>query len=165
MNKFNNKDEFTKAIIEIKDEAYRIAFCYLKNETDSMDAVCNGVEKAYRNLKGLKERSYFKTWFIRIVINECKMIIRKNNKIISLSDDCLDSEIKFSPNLTTEDKIDLESVLRSLKSSERSLIYMKYYMGYTLRDISIILGLPEGTVKTKIYNTLKIFKKELIEEV
>ena len=56
-----NKDAFSQIIYEVKDEAYRLAFCYLHNSDDSMDAVCNGIEKAFVHIKKLKNPKYFKT--------------------------------------------------------------------------------------------------------
>lgn len=158
-----DKNAFAEKVLEIKDEAYRIAYCYLKDENESMDAYCNAIEKAFVNLKNLRNYNLFKTWFIRIVINECKMTMRKNNRVIAINDDLLDvynSEDRVS-NITLEEKMDLDSVLEKLKSNERILIYLKYYMGYTLRDIASLLEIPEGTVKSKIYNIIKVFKEKL----
>src|SRR5665647_3568676 len=73
-----DKDSFAKAILVIHEQAYVIAFSYLHSEQDSVDAVANAVEKCLRNIKALRETRYFKTWFIRCVINECKMSLRKH---------------------------------------------------------------------------------------
>ena len=79
-------DIFTKAVEEVKEDSYRVAYCYMHNENDAMDCVCNAVEKAYINFRKLKDPGFFKTWFIRIVINECKVMLRKKKKVLDLSD-------------------------------------------------------------------------------
>jgi len=156
--KKGDKDSFSKIIQEIKDQAYRVAYCYLHNEEDSMDAVCDAIEKAYNNINKLKHPKYFKTWFIRIVINECKKQITEKNRVIYLVDEIYkQKDIKDNK----DDKLDIEVLLKELPELERSLIYMKYYLGYTLFEISEIVGLPEGTVKSKIYNNLKKMKTRL----
>lgn len=160
--KKGDKESFSKIIYEVKDQAYKIAYCYLHNEEDSMDAVCDAIEKAYKNIKKLKKPKYFKTWFIRIVINECKKQIREKKRVIYLADDIYKEDIKYNK----EDKLDIEYILKELPEIERSLIYMKYYLGYTLKEISEVVDLPEGTVKSKIYNNLKKMKSKLeIREV
>lgn len=152
-----NKEQFVEAIMEIKDQAYRIAFCYLHNEADSMDAVCDAVEKAFINIDKLRDSRMLKTWFIRILINECNQQLRANRKVVNISNSMepcvLDSDIDMN--------MDLENLLNKLPSSDRILIYMKYYMGYTLEEIAQATNMSCGTVKTKIYSNLKKFKLQL----
>lgn len=155
--KKGDKNSFAEIISEVKKQAYKIAFCYLKNEDDSLDAVCDAVEKAYYNIKKLKQPKYFKTWFIRIVINECKQQIKAKQRVIYMADELYITE----NNNLIDDKIDLQSLLEQLPSLDRLIIYMKYYLGYTLNEISQIVNLPEGTVKSKMYKNLKIMRSKL----
>lgn len=154
-----DKDSFTKLILEIKDQAYKIAYCYLHNEEDSMDAVCNAVEKGYKNIKKLKNPQYFKTWFIRIVINECKLELRSRKKIIKLKETLTSDEFIVD---SVDKNYELDDLINKLEVTDKSMIYLKYYMGYTLEEIGKILDLPIGTVKTKIYSNIKKLKAELI---
>ncbi|SCY97170.1 sigma-70 family RNA polymerase sigma factor [Alkaliphilus peptidifermentans] len=154
-----DKDSFSKAVLSLKDEAYRIAYCYLHNKEDSMDAVADAVEKALLNISKLKNDKYFKTWFIRIVINECKIQLRQKQKIISMADDLYKYDDLSKTN--REEKIDLERSLTILDPSDRILIYMKYYMGYTLEEVAETMNLPTGTVKTRIYGNLKLLRNKL----
>lgn len=156
--KKGDTESFSCLIEQVKEQAYRVAYCYLHNEEDSMDAVCDGVEKAYHHLRKLKEDRYFKTWFIRIVINECKQQLRRKQKIVHIADQLYATE---SFHMRREEKLDLEGLLNNLPMVERTLIYMKYYMGYTLAEIADIMELPEGTVKSKIYHNLKKMKLQL----
>lgn len=96
-----DKDSFTKAVMEFKDQAYRITYCYLHDEEDSMDAVCDAVEKSLVNIKKLNDPKLFKTWFIRIVINECKMQMSKKKTVISLAD-----SLSNSMSAATSDSLD-----------------------------------------------------------
>lgn len=88
-----DKESFSNAVMELKDRAYKIAYCCLHNEHDSMDTVCDAVEKAYRNIKKLREPKFFSTWFIRIMINECKSHTRMEG--IELSRDERELDIFF----------------------------------------------------------------------
>lgn len=149
-----DKESFAEAVMLVKDQAYRIAYCYLHDREDSMDAVCDAVEKAFCNIKKLKDPRYFKTWFIRITINECKHRLRYRQRIESLADDIQSND----SHKMREDKLDLDVLLNGLPAAERILIYMKYYMGYTLEEIANLMEMPEGTVKTKIYGNLRKMK-------
>ncbi|MEJ6949667.1 sigma-70 family RNA polymerase sigma factor [Natronospora cellulosivora (SeqCode)] len=156
-----DKESFSKAVLMIKEECYKIAYCYLHNSEDSMDAICDAVEKALINIKKLKEPKYFKTWFTRIVINECKMQLRKRRKVIQMADELYTPEIKKMESKRRDGTIDLETALKELKPKIRLLIYLKYYLGYTLEDIAETMELPVGTVKTKIYSNLKVLRRQL----
>ncbi len=157
-----NKDIFAQAIEEVKKDTYKVAYCYMHNENDAMDCVCNAVEKAFIHLRKLKEPSFFKTWFTRIVINECKAMLRKKKKVLDISDS-LYTENYMADRL---DITDLKWLISQLSKEDRTLIYMKFYLGYTLDEIAQILEKPQGTIKTRIYGNLKKLKNELrIEEV
>ena len=152
-----DRESFGQIVAMVRDQAYRVAYCYLRNEEDSMDAVCDAVEKAFCNLKKLKEPKYFKTWFIRIIINECKLQLRNRKKVEYLADDIfIQADIS-----NKEENPDLNKVLDQLPALDRLLIYMKYYMGYTLEEIAAATDMPTGTVKTRIYGNLKVLKSRL----
>ena len=151
-------ESFSRIVLQVKDQAYRIAFCYLNNEADSMDAVSDAVEKAFKNLSKLKQPKYFKTWFIRIVINECKLQLRAKEKVTTLADYLYLDETSSG---NSDEKMDLDVCLRKLPSLERLMIYMKYYMGYTLDEIAEMMEISSGTVRTKVYGSLKILKSKL----
>jgi RNA polymerase sigma-70 factor (ECF subfamily) len=147
-------ESFSQAVFSLKDQAYRIAYCYLYNENDSMDAVCDAMEKAYRKIKSLRQPQFFATWFIRIVINECKAHLKKK-KLSSIS-------INFaSDSQNSEEIMDLKMALQSLAPIERVIIQMKYFFGYTFAEIAKAVDIPESTVKTKLYQTLKLLKSKL----
>jgi RNA polymerase sigma-70 factor (ECF subfamily) len=153
-----DKDSFTRIILGVKDQAYRVAFSYLHNEADSLDAVCNAVEKAYINIKKLKKTEYFNTWLIKIVINECKQLQRRNRGLMLVeAPEIADIE----GNTDSVETMDLEQSLLELGAAERTLVHMKFYEGYTLEEIAEIMQIPIGTVKTKIYGSLRILRSKL----
>lgn len=158
-----DKESFLRIIMELKDNSYKIAFCYLGNKDDSMDAMCSAVRKAFQKIKNLKQPEYFSTWFIRIVINECKLILRQNKKLVyfddieysGYSDETDDIKDEFK---ACDMKIDIKQLLEKLKPLDRLIIYMKYYLNFTFEEIATMLEIPEGTVKSKVYANLKYMK-------
>lgn len=151
-----DSEAFGFLIKDVQDQAYKIAFCYLSNQHDAMDCVCSAIEKAFSNIKKLKKPEYFKTWFIRIVINECKRELKRKNRYLEYIEEINGGKVE---DLTSN--IDLKIMIETLPHTERALVYMKFYSGYTLDEISQILSMPSGTVRSKLYRTLKSFRKEL----
>lgn len=155
-----NFNAYSILVNELKEDGYKIAYTILKNEDDSIDAYLQAVEKGLRGIVNLKEPEYFKTWFLRIVINESKNIIAKNNKVVYLNDIEENRKIKDDTS-KGEDKIDLESALENISPDIKEMILLKYYMGYKLDEISKLLDVPIGTVKGKMYTALKDMRKYL----
>ena len=87
------KETLGQLIIDSEETMYHIAKSLLYNDADCADAIQEAIVKAFAKLHTLKDDSYAKTWLIRIVMNECYAIMRKEKKIISLQDyqmnDCL----------------------------------------------------------------------------
>ena len=152
-----DKEAFTQIINMVKVEAYRIAFSYLQHEQDSTDALLSSIEKAYRNLRQLRKPELFKTWFIRILINECKQILKKRNHLLYIED----LSMELQEEVSFEENIDFKDVFSKLNDNEQYLLRLKYGMGYSFREISKITGLPEGTIKTNLYRSIKRLKNNL----
>lgn len=162
-----NKKAFGNLVEYIKLDGYKLAYYYLKNEADSQDALCNAIEKAYLHIATLKDTHSFKSWFLRIVANEAKMILRNRNKVLSI-EDYLNTDIELtSETKSMEDFIVNQAMLRKamdhLTEEQQALLMLKYYDDYTFKEISIILNIPESTVKTRNYTILKRLK-ELISD-
>lgn len=160
-----DRESFTQIVLEIKDQAYRVAYSYLQNEEDSMDAVCDAMEKAFRGIGKLKDERLFKTWFIRIVINESKLQLSRKKRTIDLADRLYKEQLTEVYE-NRDEGLDLKAVLKDLDRMERLIIYLKYFLGYSLEEIAEMVNLPLGTVKTKLYSNLKVIRAKLnYEEV
>lgn len=72
-----NKVAFQELVLQEKDNLYRMAYIYMKNENDALDVVHESVFKAYKSIKKLKEPSYFSTWLTRIIINTSIDFLKK----------------------------------------------------------------------------------------
>jgi RNA polymerase sigma-70 factor (ECF subfamily) len=63
---------------------YRVAKGILESDFDAADAIQETIISAYTNIGKLKKDEFFKTWLIRILINECKKILHRSNKTVSI---------------------------------------------------------------------------------
>ena len=77
--KNGDKEAFVQLIQINKQSMYKAAWVYLRNEQDIADALQNTILSCYEKIQGLREVKYFKTWLMRILINECKDILRQKN--------------------------------------------------------------------------------------
>ena len=88
--KKGNKEAFLALINENRLNIYKVSKGILNNKCEIEDAIQNTIIKAYVNIKTLKDDKYFKTWIIRILINECNDILRKNKRVVSIQDNIVD---------------------------------------------------------------------------
>jgi RNA polymerase sigma-70 factor (ECF subfamily) len=140
-----------------KDSIYRMAFLYSKNQSDSLDIVQEVAYRAFKNRKGLKELSYFKTWILKITINSSIDFLKKKMNVVELHST---SELGTQQMEERYSDLLLHELLNALDEEEKRLIYLKYYQEYTFQEISEIVDSPISTVKSKIYRTLEKIRLE-----
>jgi len=160
--KKGNKDSFALLVEQVKDKAYKVAFTYLKNKEDSLDAVYDGVVTAYSKIHTLKKAEYFETWFIRIVINCCKMQLRDRKKCDKIVEVLQERNSLYKEEKYREEIIILHESLMRMKPLDRKIIHMKFTLGYKIKDISEILNMQESAVKNKIYRGVKKLREDVL---
>lgn len=163
--KLNKNKEFTELIKQNNLKFYKTAKAILKNDDDTYDAIQNALISMYENIHTLKDEKYFTTWGIRIVVNKCYDLIRKNNKVVSIS---LDNEQNKNEIETNDeynlDLYGLEKILNDLDEPTRLLITLYYYDDLSINEISTIMNIPKGTVKSRLSRARNILKEKLERE-
>lgn len=144
---------------------YRIAFLYVRNEEDALDVMQEVAYRTFKNIKSLKNVEYFKTWITKITINCAIDHIRQNGKLCSLESEFIENMEQVSETQEKEIllKVTIEDLMNVLEPEEKSVILLKYYQEYSFREISELLRLPLGTVKTILYRALKKLKEKAKE--
>lgn len=138
---------------------YKTAFLYLKNETDSLDAVQECVTKGLLGIGKLKEPAYFKTWITRILIN-CIYQDKRKTPVVSFEE----YQEKITEYYLIEEKIDLYDAIDSLRAEYKTVIILFYFQELKIREIAQIMKIPEGSVKAYLYRAKKEIRKILFEE-
>lgn len=155
--RLGNNEAFEQLIKENKLKMYKVAKSILKNEDDICDAIQNALISAYSNLSKLQNNKYFSTWLIRILINKSYDIINKNQRSYSTTTDI--DEYNSDENLKSFDSYNseslIENVLCELEDDLKTITVLYYYNDYSVGDISIILNIPEGTVKSRLSRARK----------
>jgi RNA polymerase sigma-70 factor, ECF subfamily len=75
---------FMKLFQQYEEDIYRMAYVYLKNESDALDVVQEVAYRSFKKIDTLKNPNYLKTWLIRIAITCSIDLIRKNKKVVQL---------------------------------------------------------------------------------
>ncbi|MCI9097432.1 MAG: sigma-70 family RNA polymerase sigma factor [Lachnospiraceae bacterium] len=148
-------------ILENQDRFYRVAYSYTRHQEDALDVVQNAVCKALEAHESIKNEDAIKTWFYRILINECLTVIKKRKRFL-LTDDVLEREEVYYEKGYEQDG-GMEKELDSLELDVQGIIKLRFFEEMSLKEISRITGLNLNTVKTKLYRGIKQLKENMRE--
>ena len=142
--KAGNPDAFTRLMKSQMQNMYKTAGAILINDEDIADAVSETILACWENIKSLKEERFFKTWMTRILVNKCNDIIRKKQYY-------LDYDMPEEPyNDTGFENAEWKEALSTISEKYRLVMVLYYIEGFNTGDISGILDIPEGTVRSKL---------------
>lgn len=161
-----DKEAFSRVIIQNKEAMYKTAIVILRNEDDVYDAIQESLIKMYKNIQNLQNAEAFKSWSRKIIVNSCYDIINKNKKVIDIN-----SKLINIYEETREDTYECEDevvkLLDKLEKDLRLTTVLYYYNELSMKEISDMLKIPEGTVKSrlsrareKLYEILKNERRE-----
>ena len=157
--KNGDNEAFLELINENKLNIYRVARGILSNEHDIEDAIQNTIIKAYEKINTLKKNEFFRTWLVRILINECNEIIRKNKRIVSINES--NHEEKYNDYY---ENIDLTNAINSLSEELRITTVLFYFEDMSIKDIASVLNIPNGTVRSRLSRARKILREIIGED-
>ena len=152
-----DKTEFTAAVLEAEQTLYRVARTMLGSEHDCADAAQQAILRAWEQLGTLRNPRYFKTWLTRILINECNAMLRQRQRLAPYEPEIAESIPAPAP----EDHSDLYAALLALDEKYRLPVVLYYLEGFKTREIASMLGVPEGTVKTRLRAAREQLRKDL----
>lgn len=155
-------DRLVAYIIENQDKFYRLAFSYVKNQEDALDAVQNAVCNALENYESLRDEGAVRTWFYRILVNESYAIIKANKRIV-LTEDSSSWEIPYEEE-GFEFHDDLYDRIGRMEKDVQSIIKLRFFEEMTLNEIAEILRMNLNTVKAKLYRGLRTLKVDIGRE-
>lgn len=150
-----DKEEFTRAVLEYESTLYRVAKSMLGSEADCADAAQNALLRAWEKQHTLRDTAYFKTWLTRILINECRAILRQRARYAPLEEEAAEGEI------APERDSGLYEAVMGLDEKYRLPVVLHYIEGFKTAEIAAMLRLPEGTVKTRLRRAREILREEL----
>lgn len=160
--KNNYRDEVTNFIIENREGYYRLAYTYVKNQQDALDIVQDAICKALSQSHKVQNPKAIKSWFYQIVVRTALDFLRKSNRMVLADADILED---LGGSYTDEyEDMGLKAALDCLSDENRTIIVLRFFENLKLQEIAHVMNMPENTVKSKLYSSLKKLRKELNDE-
>lgn len=172
--KKGNREAFNVLFSKYQSQVVGIAYGMLSDKEDALDAAQEAFVRVYRSIESFKEQSSFATWLYRITTNVCSDMLRKRQRSAAvtsinqtLDDDKKDIDIRDeSPTPEehfeiTERQAAVRQAISELNDEYRAVITLCDLEGMSYDEISEVLDLPLGTVKSRISRARNALKKNL----
>ncbi|SLL31568.1 Possible alternative RNA polymerase sigma factor SigM [Mycobacteroides abscessus subsp. abscessus] len=151
---------FQTLIHNEKEKLYKMAYVYMQNEEDALEVFQETIYKAFASMSKVKNNEYFSTWMTRILINTAIDLLRKKKRVVPINQEVLENASDTS-SFNSDVHIDLLKALEEIEEKYKTVLLLRYYQDYTVKQIASILKCPEGTVKTNIRRGLEKLKEKM----
>jgi RNA polymerase sigma-70 factor (ECF subfamily) len=142
--------------------AYRLAWAILGDERDAEDAAQDAFTTAWRQRFTLRDVERFDAWFGRILVNCCRDRLRRKARSPQLTQ--LDLEGGLSGHLASAlDRDDLYQEIARLEPDQRIVVVLRFWKDLAVDDIAEYLGVPSGTVKSRLSRSISRLRAALEE--
>jgi RNA polymerase sigma-70 factor (ECF subfamily) len=144
-------DAFEVLATAAGDRLYAVARLILRDSDVAEDAVQEALIRAWRQLPSLHDPDRFDAWLHRLVINACadqgRQLRRWANQVRPLS---VEPSIADHTGAVA-DREQLERGFERLRPEQRAAIVLHFYSGFSAAEIAGILGIPEGTARSRLH--------------
>ena len=156
---------FDQLVIKYTPRLYSLVYNMTSNHEDTNDLLQDIFAKAYRSIRGFRGKSSFYTWIHSISVNMTLNFLKKRGRRYHLSLDDVDASIQndkefleLTATSSPVREVDLSELQRRLNEAmmklsdeHRAVVTMFHIQGMPHAEISKILGVPEGTVRSRLF--------------
>jgi RNA polymerase sigma-70 factor (ECF subfamily) len=165
--KQNDVYAFEQLILAYETKIYNLCFYVLKNKDDAMDASQEVCIKIFKSISKFKGDSKFSTWVYRVTYNTCIDYIKKRKEDIPY-DDVINIETGDDNKVDSiveakELKQEIKNCIMNLNEDFRAIIILRDIEGLSYQEISGILNIEVGTVKSRLSRARENLKNQLIK--
>lgn len=138
----------------------------LRDPELARDAVQDGLIRAWRDLRGLRDPDRFDAWLYRLTVHACfDQARRRRRRPIEVEITALDTPSTPDAAVAYADRELVDGVLRRLDDQGRAIVVLHYYLGLPLSEVATSLGVPIGTVKSRLHRALGEMRTGLLAEI
>lgn len=151
---------FEFLVNKYRREAFFHAYRILGNHEDALDACQDAFARAFAAIPRLTELSAFYPWFYRILRNRCLNLLarRRTSDRYRNRPAGADDSVALPPDeprealAKAEEQQLVRQALAGLPPAEREILVLKYLQGHSYHEIAARLGIPRGTVMSRLYH-------------
>ncbi len=157
-----NGKAFHQLVERHADGLYRVAMSLVGNASDAEDVLQEALAGAFRGAKKFEYRSSVRSWLTRIVITQAAKFWRSRHGKRELS---LVSDVKQAVpdggSAAVDARLDIDATLQQLSPEHREVLVLREIDGMAYEQIAEVLGLPRGTIESRLFRARAELKKKL----
>ena len=147
------------------DRLYAVAHRILRDTDRAEDALQDALVIAWRDLPGLRDPERFDAWIHRVLTHVCiAQAARERGRIAQLRVLPIDGPAAPDDLLSVADRDELDRAFRHLRPEERAILVLHHFVGYRLSDIAELLGVPAGTIRSRLHHAHRAMRAALEAE-
>ncbi len=152
-------------IKEYERPIYNAAYRILGNIDDAADVTQTVFMKAFERLDQYNPEYKFFSWIYRIAVNESINLHNRNKNLQSLEDEDI-AGVSNPEEDVDANKLSriIQAGLMELQDDYRVVVVLRHFSDMSYRDISVVLHIPEKTVKSRLYSARQLMKAQLAEQ-
>lgn len=161
---------FEFLVQKYRREAFSHAFALLGNQEDALDACQDSFARAFAAIPAVRELPQFYPWFYCILRNRCLNLLARRRTSDRYreseqreSDRAVSAENPGSLLETQEERQRVQHALKALKPEHREILVMKYVQEHRYDEIAGLLGIPRGTVMSRLYHARTALREEYLK--
>jgi RNA polymerase sigma-70 factor (ECF subfamily) len=157
-----DEDAFTQLVDLHGDRCFAIAYRILRDVERSKDAVQQALLLAWRELPRLRDAERFEVWLYRLLVNACYEEHRRNRRwttnvrVLPMEGPSAPDEI-----VSVDDRDALERAFGRLTPEHRAVFVLHHHAGLPLDAVAEAVGVPVGTVKSRLHYSIKNLRAAL----
>src|SRR6266853_175376 len=155
--------EFEARLVESSTLAFRVAYSVLRHREDAEDVAQEAFAKAYRNFRQLRDRDRFRAWLARmtwrLAIDRCRAAHRRQ-KVESAAGDTGVTTTADAVEIREREEL-LWKAIDTLPMKLRMVLVLASIEGHDVKDVASLLGIPKGTVKSRLFVARQRLKEQL----
>jgi RNA polymerase sigma-70 factor (ECF subfamily) len=141
---------------------YAIARRILRDGYAAEDAVQDALVRAWRDLRGLRDRDRFDAWLHRLLVNACADHARRARRRLEVTIDTIDRPDPHDDVDRVGDRDQIERAFLQLSVEHRAVLVLTHYVGLPAPEVATMLGIPVGTVYSRIHHGTRALRTSLV---
>ncbi|ODA40874.1 RNA polymerase sigma factor [Desulfosporosinus sp. BG] len=157
--KAGDQEALVQLVMAKSEEFYRLAYVYMGNKEDVLDAMEDMIVLLFENIRRLKNEASFYSWSKTILVNCCHSTLRKQKKVIAMEKV---PEGSYQDVFTEkEEQSALKEHWAKLSERQQEVLKLRFYLDLDYESIARILNIPLGTVKSRIHTGLRLLQRSI----
>ena len=162
--KAGDHEAFSELVRLLIRRLYAVAQLILRNPDRAEDATQEALFVAWRDLSALRDADRFEAWLHRLLVRECYREARRERRRISLEGQVRPLTGDDDPGQMTALRDELQRGFGRLTVDLRIALVLHHYLGYSFPEIGDVLGIPQGTAKSRVHRATHIMRAAIMAD-